>query len=138
MDIGIVIKEAFAPGLFDKTGKLFPEHAGETQAKLAAAIGHGNLKWKELNAVALAVRALGDLEDFEPELPVTAKQKAALEQLASEKGLPAELRGLLTSAIPAIAKRRDLYAFYGVLSGTLDQLIANASILDLAVADSAR
>ena len=36
-----------------------------------------------------------------------------------------------------IAKRRDLYALYGVLSGTMDQLISNASLMELNTADTA-
>lgn len=137
MDIATIAKEAFAPGLFDKAGKLLPEHTGETQTKLAGAIGLSRLHWKEVNAIALAVRAVGDLEKFEPDAAVTAKQKTAFEALAAEKGLPADLRGVLAAAKPSIAKRRDLYALYGVLSGTMDQLISNASLMELNTADTA-
>jgi hypothetical protein len=137
MDLSRVVKEAFPAGLFDQAGKLLPEHTGETQTKLAAAIGLSRIHWKEVNAIALAVRAVGDLEKFEPAAAVTPKQKAAFDALAAEKAVPAELRALLTAAKPAIAKRRDLYALYGVISGTMDQLISNASLAGLNTEDLA-
>jgi hypothetical protein len=138
MEISAVAKEAFAAGLFDKSGKLLAEHKGETQAKLAGAFLHSALQWKELNAIALAVRAVGDLDAFEPDAALSAKQKKAMQALIAEKQLPASLRGMLENAAPAIDKRGDLYAFYGVLSGTLDQIIASASLLELAASDTAR
>ena len=138
MHIRDVVKEALGAGLFDKAGKLLPEHTGETQAKIAGAFMQSPLQWRELNAIALAVRAVGDLEGFEPDSALTSKQKTALASLASEKSLPADLRALIEAATPALSKRRDLYAFYGVLSGTLDHLIANANILKLDAADASR
>lgn len=126
-----VLSDAFAQGFYVK-GKLLPEHTDETQLKLAFALVPTGVAMGQLNALALAVRAVGDAEPFAVEAPLSAKQKTAFGKLAAEKGMPAPFKQILAAAQPALEKRRDLYALYGVLSGTMDKLNSVANTMALA------
>jgi hypothetical protein len=129
--ISQVAADAFAGGFYVK-GALRPEHKDETQLKLGFALATTGIAFGQLNAFALAVRAAGDAEPFAPEEAVTAKQKTTLAKLAAEKGLPAPFKAILTAAAPKLEKRRDVYALYGVLSGTMDKLNAVGSVMQMA------
>lgn len=123
--------EAFANGFYAK-GVLRPEHTDETQLKLAYALVPTGIGFGQLNALALAVRAVGDLEPFELEGAITPKQKAAFAAVLAEKAMPAPFKELLQAALPKLEKRRDLYALYGVLSGTMDKISAIANTMAMA------
>lgn len=111
-----VARAAFSPGFF--TGAtLREEHRTETGLRLAYALRAEGLQPWQLHALALAVRDVGDRVPFDAEAPLTPEQLRLLRGIQGERALPAPLRGVLDAALPAISRRKDLAAFYGVLSG---------------------
>ena len=120
--------EAFEKGFY-ANGVLRPEHTDETQLKLAYALVPSGIGFGQLNALALAVRAVGDLEPFALEGAITPKQQAAYAALLAEKAMPAPFKELLQAALPKLQQRRDLYALYGVPSGTMDKISAMANTM---------
>lgn len=111
----------FARGFFDAQG-LLPQHVHESEVRLAQwLLAVGGLS-PQLQALALAVRAVGDEAAYEPNAPLAEKQWRAWERLRTEPSLPLALQCIVSAATPALRKRRDLYALYGILSGTLERL----------------
>ena len=125
-----VAKEAFASGFFTKNQVRDELHA-ETQVRLAMALMGSGVSYGQVNALALAVRDVGGLEPNDPDAAVTAKQRAQWDQLVAEKALPAPFKDLLEAVGPKLQKRRDLYALYGVLAGTLERLGALVGMSEL-------
>ena len=128
--MGRAAKELFAGGFYEK-GKLKALHQGESQAKLAGSLYESDIPWAQINALALSVRSIGDLEEHSPEAKLTKRQTDALAALQAEKTLPAPFKQPLEAAAPKLQARRDLYALYGVLSGMLDHLASLQRTLDL-------
>lgn len=133
-DIASVAQQVFAHPFFNEKS-VRREHKSETPLKLALALMTSGVTYGQLNALSLAVREVGGLEEEAADKPLSKKQKAAWDKLVAEKALPAPFRELLQAAAPRLAKRRDLYALYGVLGGTLDKLTTLASVAELVVAE---
>ena len=125
-----VAKEVFANSFFVKND-VRAEHTAETPVRLAMVLMNSGVTYGQLNALALAVRDVGGLEAQAPEEAVTAKQKAQWEKLVAETTLPAPFRELLQAATPRLEQRRDLYALYGVLAGTMERLGALGGLSEL-------
>lgn len=133
-DVSKVAKEVFAGPFFTGRG-IRHEHKSETPLKLALALMPSGVTYGQLNALALAVRAVGSLEGEAPNEPLSKKQKTAWNALVAEKGLPLPFRSVLEAAAPHLEKRRDLYALYGVLAGTMEKLTTLGAVAELAASD---
>jgi hypothetical protein len=100
------------------------ELRAEAPLRLAYALRDAGVHPDRVHALALAVREVGDaapLKDQEKE-PLTDKQRKLFEGMIAEKGLPGPFRDILQSALPQLARRRDLVVLYGVLSSTYERM----------------
>jgi hypothetical protein len=100
------------------------ELRAEAAVRLAYALRAAGVHPDSVHALALSVRDVGDaapLQDQEKE-PLTEDQRKMFQGLITEKGLPEPFRELLKAALPHVARRRDLVALYGVLSGTYERM----------------
>jgi hypothetical protein len=133
-DISQVAQQLFAHAFFNEKS-LRKEHKIETPLKLALALMPTGITWGQLNALSLAVRTIGEMEEEDGDKPISKKQKAAWDKLLVERAVPPTFRQVLEAASPRLLKRRDLYALYGVLSATQEKLTTLGSVAELVVAE---
>lgn len=113
------IEKVFAKGFHDEKGTLRPMMGAEGQLALAYVFLKEGLNIGQVEAVAMAVRSVGDGEPHAPLEKPSQAQTAKLEGLMREADLPSSFAVTLECALPRIVLRRDLYALYGLLQGTL-------------------
>ncbi len=130
--IDTVAPQVFAQSFFDGD-VVRAELRQEAPLKRALALLPSGVSWGQLNALALSVRELGGLEPQGAAEPMSPAQRTAFDGLRNEPGLPAPFRAVLNAAQPRLQLRRDLYALYGVLAGTLEKLTTLGSVAELAV-----
>ena len=93
-DISQVAQQLFAQPFFNEKS-VRKEHKAETPIKLALALMQTGVTWGQHNALALAVRAVGTMEEEAADKPLSKKQKAAWDKLVVERALPSAFRDVL-------------------------------------------
>lgn len=120
MTVSEVARNAFEPGFYIK-GALRPEHRADTQQRLAQALMPSGINAEQVGLLAQAMRDIGDAEEFSPDQPVTQKQRLMVTKIVTDPIAPA-FRDIIQAAVPHLTQRRDLYALFGVLSGTQEKM----------------
>jgi hypothetical protein len=118
-----IVQEAFAAPFFTGTTLNADLHA-QTPVNLAMGLLAQGMHYEQVNALALSVREVCQLEAPEQTSPLalSAKQKAAWTALLGEKALPETFRTVLEAASARVLARRDLTVLYGLLAGTLEKI----------------
>jgi hypothetical protein len=106
-----------------------PDMRGEVPLRLMYALrGAGVQRW-QLEALALAVRDIGEAAPLEPAAGLDPAQKQAFDGIRAEGDLPVAFKGLLDGAAPSLVRQQDLIAFYGLLNNVIAKWDTMAALL---------